>query len=526
VRAARPGFVALCATLALGVQPASASAPGAEGHASLESTVRYMQESQNSDGGFGEGGESNPDFSAWVALALASVGVNPQDQAKPGGVSVFTYLSEHAGEPSAEAALTTTTERELLVVDAAGTSPRDFGGVDLVQKILERELPDGSFSHVAGGPGTINDTIFAILSLSLVQEAAAEEAVQKAAGWLLAEQEPDHGWPVACPRSQPACGPEESSVEMTGAALEALRAAGRVETPAQLSALEYLQAAQDADGGFAEQPRAAESNVDSTAWVVQGVVASGRNPEEWVRNGNNPLSYMESLQQPDGHIRLEQHADQFPLFDTAYVTAALALRAYPIPPVPRSPSQPAAQSGGEAGQGGESPQVGSGVIAGGGGAGAKLFSRPQPQSQGHARGGMRVLASKSRHAATVKHAHSVAASARHLTPARRPSASKRPIKQRPNTLSEPAPTGAPASTEGTGHGEGGAGGGGEPEVSGLLLASSRSAAGATGRAAPGLRGAGAGDGGQAWPALAISILIALLGVAGSQLERRRPQVVL
>ena len=508
-------FVALCATLALGVQPASASAPGAEGHAGLENTVRYMQESQNGDGGFGEGGASNPGFSAWVALALASVGINPQDQAMPGGVSVYTYLSEHVTEPSSEAELTTTLERELLVVDAAGTSPHDLGGVDLVQRILERKRPDGSFSHVAGGPGTINDTIFAILSLSLVHEAVAESAVQTAAGWLIAEQEPDHGWPVSCPRSQPACEPE-SNVEMTAAALEALRAAGRRETPAQLSALEYLKAAQDTDGGFAERPREAESNVDSTAWVVQGIWASRQNPETWTVAGENPLSYMESLQQPNGSISQKRAEDNFPLFNTAYVTPALAGRWLPIPPVPRSQTPPVAQGDGEAGQGGESPQAGTGVIAGGGGAGATLFSRPQPQSQGHRRGGVRVLARKSSRVPTTTRTHRVATS----------TAIARTVKHRPRTPSRTAPTRTSASSEGPGHGEGG-GGGGEPEVSGLLLAASRTASGGngTGRGAPGLHGAGAGDEGDSWPALGVAIAIVLLGLAGSQLERRRPQVV-
>ncbi len=516
----------MCATLALGVAPAAASAPGAEGHASLESTVRYMQELQDSDGGFGEHGESSLDFSAWVALALAAVGINPQDQARPGGVSVYTYLSEHAGEPSAEAERTTTLERELLVVDAAGTSPHNLGGVDLVRQILERKRPDGSFAHEAGGAGTINDTIFAILSLSLVPEPAAGEAVQQAAGWLIAQQEPDHGWPLACPRSQPACEPE-SNVEMTGAALEALRAAGDHGTPAQRaaleparsSALEYLKEAQDADGGFAELPGAAESNVDSTAWVVQGIWAAGQNPKTWTREGTspNPLAYMESLQQPNGSIRWKASKDSYPLFNTAYVTPALAGRWLPILPVPRSPTAPVTQGDGEAGSGGESPQAGSGVIAGGGGAGATLFSRPQPQSRGHKRGGVRVLGSKTSHAPAASATAAAGADASAPSPVGAAAPALRHV---------PAPKrSARAGGSGPGAGSGAAG---EPEVSGLLLAASRTPAGAdtTVRAAPGLHGAGAGDEGESWPALVIAILIVLLVAAGAQLERRRPQVVL
>jgi hypothetical protein len=44
--------------------------------------------------------------------------------------------------------------------------------------------------------------------------------------------------------------------------------------------------------------------------------------------------------------------------------------------------------------------------------------------------------------------------------------------------------------------------------------------------APGLRGAGAGAGQTPWLAIAIGGMILLLILAGSQLERRRPQVIL
>src|ERR1700723_3878235 len=50
----------------------------------LDNTVKFLQEAQNSDGGFGgeAGEESSQLFSSWVALALAAASINPQDQAK------------------------------------------------------------------------------------------------------------------------------------------------------------------------------------------------------------------------------------------------------------------------------------------------------------------------------------------------------------------------------------------------------------------------------------------------------------
>lgn len=192
------------------------SNPGGGRRARLDSTVRYLQDVQNLDGGFGgePGGESNPDFSAWVALALAAAGINPRDQSRPGGTDVYTYLVEHAGEltkPNAECArssCTTELERALLVVDASGTSPEDFGGVHLVQQLLARQLTGtheaGAFVHEAGArtPG-VNDTIFAILALSPVREPAVQSALEHAASWLIGEQNPENGgWSAVCPQDR------------------------------------------------------------------------------------------------------------------------------------------------------------------------------------------------------------------------------------------------------------------------------------------------------------------------------------
>ena len=93
----------LLATVALGAlllaaSATAATAPNAANQAALDRTVRYLQEAQNPDGGFGgsrRAADSGSMFSAWVALALAAAGINPQDQKKPGGVDVFAYLVTH-----------------------------------------------------------------------------------------------------------------------------------------------------------------------------------------------------------------------------------------------------------------------------------------------------------------------------------------------------------------------------------------------------------------------------------------------
>ncbi len=535
--------LSLCVALALSVAllaytgSARASAPSATNQARLESTVRYLQDVQGADGGFGTAeAEQSQDFSAWVALALAAAGVNPQDQARPGGVDVYSFLVAHASQALPDelckpVICTTSLERELLVVDAAGASPHDFAGFDLVGQILARELPDGSFPFVPGGHGEVNDTVFAILALSLVTEPTAQAAVQHAAAWLIGQQNGDGSWSPLHPRI------EAGEVDMTGAAIDALNAADphateaadRQAAGAQQRAFEYLLKAQEPSGGFPERPGESEANVASTAWAVQGIWSAGQSPETWIASsGQEPLSYMASLQQPDGHIRWKQGEEMNGVWMTAYVAPAFAGRPLPIAAVPRAtPStstapalnstSPPASGTAEPGQGGESSRPDSGVIAGGGGNGSPLFARPRPQSQGHTPGGVRLLGS-TREQATGKSA----AGRPHL--AGGDPTTRGPHAERPRAT---ARTRLTQGSGGTPERNGGAPAGGR-EVKGLLIGApaGRHSLDAPAAGAPGLHGAGSGGNRAPWLALGIGGAIMLIALGGSQLERRRPQVIL
>jgi prenyltransferase beta subunit len=479
----------------------------------LDNTVRFLQNAQNGDGGFttnGDAGESSdPTFTAWAAIALATAGINPQDQARPGGESAYTYLADHVGA----LALTTEFERVLLVVDAAGTSPEDFGGDDLVAAILHRQLPEGGFYHREDDPTPgVNDTIFAILALSPIHEPAVEQAIASALEWLERAQNSDGSWPSTstCPKTEQACSPEED-VGMTGAAIEALNAAGAHDTQAQQKAIKYLHRAQNADGGFPENPSGTgpESETSATAWAVQGIWAAGENPENWAApsSGREPLHFLESMQHEDGSVQWKASSDANPVFMTAYAAPAFAGQPLPPPLVPRTVPT-------------KSPPQGGGVIAGGGGDGAPLFIRPQPQSKGRTRGGVRQL----------KRGRAIAA--HKLTP--RNGAVK--------LGRGPAATGATTGTSGHGSGSAATGvgdalsgvgtsaGNGQTDgeaVKGILIsAPSTAREHALEPGAPGLRGAGTGGGETPWLAIAIGGLIALLILTGTQLERRRPQVIL
>jgi prenyltransferase beta subunit len=524
-------LAALFALLALlAVSQEAAGAQNAINKTRLDKTIRYLQEAQNLDGGFGgdSGKESGQGFSAWVALALAAAGINPRCQAKPGGADAYSFLVNHFHKGLEEEIPypkipTTAFERELMVANASGADPRSFAGYDLVKEILARAHADGSFPFVPGGQGEINDTAFAIVALSPVQEPEAQAAIQRAADWLIAQQDDNGGWAWEVKGAR-------TEADLTGAAIQALRAAGRPDTEAESKGLQYLHNLQNTDGGFPEFPGESESNVASTAWAVQGIWAAGQDPETWVKGGSDPLSYMASLQEEDGHIRWKASQDMNGVWMTAYVAPAFAGQTWPIPAPPCSPPPPPSTPP-QPGQG-EGTQSGKGTIGGGGGKGAPLFSRPKPQSKGKTSGGARLVQSRNLH--PTNHSKT-----------RRGANTRQPAgTETAEPSARQGEASAVASSVGAGSGGGPGGGssgrglprqlageaeqarpGAGREVTGTLIGTTSGHDGDLAFGAPGLHSAGAGNDEERWLAIGIGAAALLLMLGGVQWERRRELVL-
>src|SRR5207302_28925 len=93
--------------------------------------------------------------------------------------------------------------------------------------------------------------------------------------------------------------------------------------------VDFLRHAQDTDGGFG-QYAGSDSNAQSTAWAVQGLLAAGRNPDSLQRGGRTPLGFIASLVRPDGSIAYSRSSSQ-----TAVGVTAQPLRA--SEPIARAP---------------------------------------------------------------------------------------------------------------------------------------------------------------------------------------------
>ncbi|MDO9409036.1 prenyltransferase/squalene oxidase repeat-containing protein [Patulibacter sp.] len=582
----RPRFAVVAVLLALlaapldlvgppaAVDAATGAATSGRDSARLDRIVRFLQDTQNDDGGYGgmPGAASDPLISAWVGIGLAAAGINPQDQKAPGSRtrSVATYLEAQGpitsgGRPP----VTTEFERIGMFVNAAGMDPRSFGGRDYVRSLLERQSPsaweppaaaapaggaapdlsaaappvgpgslptDGSssstarvpastvpagwFPHVQGGtaPG-VNDTIFAIFFLAGAGGTDTKEPIARAARAVEAMQRPDGTWPAVRPG-------DGTSVDMTGAAIQALCAARRCGTVAVRRAMTWLKAHQQPDGGWQAgdlaDERPGESNAGTTPWVVQALWATGTDPATWRRGGRDPLAFLGTLQRREGSIRWRESRDLNPTWMTAYAAPAFAGQAWPVPAPPRRAevrrearaaaakeareervaSRRRVPQSGERGDAGDASTDGGVVSGGGGGRGADLFSRPQPQSRGATTGGVRDT--------------------------------ERDQERRDGTRGRDGATGTaaasgPGDDGGVQNGErGSAEDAGGTSISGDVVQEPRGTQGTQRERAiaPGLRSARAGDAAPPWAMIGLGGLAVAVFLAGIGLERRIPRDVL
>jgi Prenyltransferase and squalene oxidase repeat len=272
-----------------------AAQPGARANAA-STPAGYLLSAQNSDGGFGPspGGGSSQLYAGWAALGLASAGYNPQD-VRHGGPSLATYLATGEGSDGDPGSI----ERTILALRASGLPVSN-----LIARLTAKVRPNGSISS------QVNLTAFAVLAF----RAAGAVPPAGMIGWLGRQEDADGGFNFAI-RGAP------SDIDDTAAALEALGPA----SPAR--AVRFIDAHENRDGGFPSQPGSG-SNAQSTAWAVQGLLASGAP----VSSLGRALGYLRSLIAPDGHVRYSGASDETPVWVTA--EALMALDAKPLPLVP------------------------------------------------------------------------------------------------------------------------------------------------------------------------------------------------
>jgi hypothetical protein len=277
-------------------------------------SVRWLASAQNSDGGFGAAPRqgSSQLYTGWAALGLAAAGRNP-GSVRRGGRSVIDYVVSHARELNDLGEL----DRTILVMRAAGRSPRNVGGRNLVAAVMRKQGRNGAFG------GRVNTTAFAILALRAAGHSSRERRMRKAASFIAGQANRDGGFNFDGRGGQ-------SGVDDTGAAVQALVVAGRRRTTTVRRAVGFLFAQQNPDGGFPLVPGAG-SNAQSTSWAIQGLIAAGRHPSRVRRRGSRtPVEYLRTLVTGSGAVRYSRTSAQTPVWVTAQALAALAGKPFPL----------------------------------------------------------------------------------------------------------------------------------------------------------------------------------------------------
>lgn len=313
-RAKLPAAAATIVAVALAASLGFGAVPSPEARAA--SPADWLVRQQSPDGGFAAspGRPSASLYTGWAALGLAA------DGRRTALLRTVRHMRANADELTRDSSATEIgdLERTILVLVAAGRSPRRFAGRDLVRRLTRRIGRDGSVL------GQVNLTAFAVLALRAADVPASAPAVRRAAGWLVRQQNGDGGYSFL--RKGLA-----SDVDDTAAVVQALATLpGRRATVRR--AVAYLRRAQNADGGL-PQMVGGSSNVMSTAWAIQAFAAA-RVPLARVRvdGGRTPLGYVRSLILPSGQTRYSRTSDQTPVWSTASAVLALSRKPLPLRP--------------------------------------------------------------------------------------------------------------------------------------------------------------------------------------------------
>lgn len=266
-------FLAAAAAVASTLLAAAAS-PNPE---VMTHAAAYIQSQQQPDGGYGTAG---PGGVADSVFALRAAGFDPGKDVTAGKTPA-DYLRANAASQDKPAAAA----KMALAARALGLDPRATGGVDLVARVA------GGYVSTSGryADDDFGQSI-AMLGLACTGNTVGAGAVAA----LKSTQDADGGWGFS----------GVSDPDATAIAVQALLAAGLPRSdPALTRALTFVRSSQGNDGGWGFDPAA--SNVSSTAYMVQALIALGEQPDStaYARNGATPLQFLLSQQNDDGSFK-------------------------------------------------------------------------------------------------------------------------------------------------------------------------------------------------------------------------------
>ena len=287
---------------------AAASYPLSPSDAAVQNAVSYLGDQQSPDGSIGGFADS-----AWACVAIRAAGEDPNTWDK-GGPSLVDYLRDGPTDLSGEFNMGTFLARMVLAAVASGESPSAFGswsgsnaGVTITDGdylAALKSLHDGTqfLQDLTGDPDsaeTLNEDFWAVRALIAAGESPYSSMVHSTVQHIIDYQEDDGGWTWGTP-GHTWYWPDSTDVDNTAAAVVALCLGGKGGSDAVRDGYDFMRANQDANGGFISFWLGV--NVQSTAWAVDAIGASGQNPagSMWTPGSSSPVDYLLGEQLGDG----------------------------------------------------------------------------------------------------------------------------------------------------------------------------------------------------------------------------------
>jgi hypothetical protein len=236
------------------------------------------------DGGYGSGGAT-----AETLLAVAANGYQASEWRRTAlSTSLSSYFLAN-GANLANSGAASAGKMALGLAAGSGCWP-----LNATLPISYYHPGTGAYSSTNPFDSGIGPQVWGMLGTAALKQTIPPLAAQ----FLKAAQLPGGGWEWDVGW--------EADTNTTALAVQALLAAGEPATNAAIvNGLNYLAAAQNEDGGFPYSPTSpwgTESDANSTAYVVQAILAAGQNPTTgtWVAANGDPISYLLGMQLADG----------------------------------------------------------------------------------------------------------------------------------------------------------------------------------------------------------------------------------
>ncbi len=239
----------------------------------------------------------NQNQNSWITQALSAVNENNLD---------LSYIDENTTELM-------TASKYILALSAVNNPD-----ISKINKLLDI-INDNFDGNQLGSDEQLNDDFWGMLALSSIKQTENFTSIKN---FILNNQNSDGGWSWAISGN--------SDTNDTAAAIMALLETDLNKDSSEIiNALDYLQDAQNDDGGF-PYIKDSQSDGSSTAWVISALNKANINPETWEINSNNPISFLESLEQSDGSYLWLASDQSGNILTTAYALIAVSGNSYPI----------------------------------------------------------------------------------------------------------------------------------------------------------------------------------------------------